>query len=84
MPREITLYRGGVSINEDQADALVFQNLHGWIDEEGQFSIEDGEIGIIGLTPVDVDISINAEALPFRIPGQLDLSVNLDHGPDRR
>jgi hypothetical protein len=76
--REIALTGGSVSFS-DQLIAIGGDSgpLTGTIDDEGFIERLEGEIGLERWRPVDVDVEIDASGLPVRIPGTLELTVNL-------
>ena len=71
--REIALTGGAIKFT----DKLVeLDRVMGWIDDEGELADISGEISLEDWRPVDVDVSVTANDLPFRIPQTLELAVN--------
>ncbi len=85
-PREVTLQYGVIDLNADTGEAC-FENFGGTIDNEGQFGVGTDSncetnptsvIGFEGLYPVDLDLSVWADNMPYRIPKTLDVTLVLD------
>lgn len=73
--REIRLSDGEISFLGDDIEFLA---IAGSIDDEGLIRDIHGDITMENLQPVSVDVSVTADALPFRIPRTLDLTVNVN------
>ncbi|MCG8424875.1 MAG: translocation/assembly module TamB domain-containing protein [Proteobacteria bacterium] len=56
---------------------IKLNNLVGTIADEGQITDLSGEITLIDWQPDSVDLTVSADSLPFRVPKQLDLTVNI-------
>ncbi|HUS65867.1 MAG TPA: translocation/assembly module TamB domain-containing protein, partial [Kofleriaceae bacterium] len=77
--REISFLGGGAQFTENliQLEDAEGKPVSGSIDNEGYLSAISGEISLVNWRPVDVDVTITAEDLPFRIPSTLELAVNV-------
>jgi autotransporter translocation and assembly factor TamB len=77
--REIAFRGGGAQFTENliELEDSEGNHLSGMIDDEGVLSDISGEISLVNWKPVDVDVTITAEDLPFRIPSTLELAVNV-------
>ncbi len=71
---ELTLNRGTVTFTDQDVE---LDGVRGWIDDEGRITDMSGVVGLENWQPVDVDVSVSATTLPFRVPDQLDLTLNL-------
>ncbi|HKE15653.1 MAG TPA: translocation/assembly module TamB domain-containing protein, partial [Kofleriaceae bacterium] len=72
--REIALTGGQVRFT----DKLVeLEGVTGWIDDEGELTDISGRITLASWRPVDLDVRITANDLPFRVPQTLELAINL-------
>jgi hypothetical protein len=72
--REIALTGGSVKFT----DKLVeLEEVAGWIDDEGELADVSGRISLVNWRPVNVDVKVTANDLPFRVPQTLELSLNL-------
>ncbi len=72
--REIALTGGLVKFT----DKLVeLEGVTGWIDDEGHLSDISGRISLANWRPVDLDVRIAANDLPFRVPQTLELALNV-------
>jgi autotransporter translocation and assembly factor TamB len=72
--REIALTGGFVRFTDQ---LIELGDVRGTVDDEGVIERLEGEISLDAWRPVDVDVSIDASALPVRIPDTLELSANL-------
>lgn len=73
--REIVLNTGEVSFTDQLVE---FISVGGTIDDAGLLTDLSGEISMEDWAPVDVDVKLSAEALPYRIPQTLELDLNID------
>lgn len=73
--RELAFNRGTVFFT----DKLVeFEDVEALIDSEALLTVATGsQLSIENWRPSDVDITVSARDLPFRIPNQLDLTLDL-------
>ncbi len=72
--REIALTGGLVKFT----DKLVeLEGVAGWIDDEGQLSDISGRVSLASWRPVNLDVRITANDLPFRVPQTLELALNV-------
>jgi hypothetical protein len=74
MRREILLDRGIVRFTDD---LIELERVGGWVDDEGYIANVSGEIGLIDGQPADIDVTITADDLPFRVPQTLELLLGL-------
>ncbi len=74
MRRELLFDRGLVRFTDDLVE---IDSVGGWVDDEGYVSDVSGEIGLSGGRPADIDVTLSAEDLPFRIPQTLELLLGL-------
>ncbi len=84
--RELTFTTGALSFTESR---VQFDNVGGLIDDEGRFIIGLGsdceeatpvrcsEVSLANWQPVEVDVTVSADGLPFRVPKTLELTLNL-------
>jgi hypothetical protein len=73
--REIALTGGQLKFTDQLVE---LEEVSGWVDDEGQLTDVTGEVSLEEWVPVDIDISVAARDLPFRIPQELELSLNVD------
>jgi autotransporter translocation and assembly factor TamB len=72
--REIALTGGMVKFT----DTLVeLEGVAGWVDDEGELTDVSGQISLVDWRPVDVDLKVTANDLPFRVPQTLELALNV-------
>lgn len=72
--RELLLKGGAIRFT----DRLVeLERLRGVVDDEGVLADVSGEISLENWQPVDVDLSVTARDLQFRVPRELELALNL-------
>lgn len=62
--------------DEDDRGNLI--PVSGWVDDEGEIAELTGEISLENWKPVDIDLSVTANDLPFRVPQTLELAVNVN------
>jgi hypothetical protein len=72
--REISLHRGIIKFTDQ---LIELERIRGRVDDEGLLTDISGEMGLRDWQPVDLDVIISAESLPFRVPQTLDLTTNL-------
>jgi hypothetical protein len=72
--REILLSGGEIAF-EDQN--IEFVQVSGSIDDSGRLLNVSGEVSLANWEPSDLDIRIDAEAIPFRIPRVLELELDV-------
>ncbi|RMH42818.1 MAG: hypothetical protein D6689_07085 [Deltaproteobacteria bacterium] len=72
--REVLLSRGEIDFDDQ---VVEFVSLGGTIDDAGQLLDLSGELSLDDWRPADVDITLAAEGLPFRIPRILELEVDV-------
>jgi hypothetical protein len=70
--REITLTTGELKFSDQ---LIELDRIGGVVDDEGRLRNVRGEISLENWRPVDVDITLSADALPFRVPQTLDLTL---------
>ena len=56
---------------------IEVKRLAGTIDDDGQITDLSGYISVTDWQPASVDVTLSADSLPFGIPSQLDLTVNV-------
>jgi hypothetical protein len=83
--RELAFFGGSLSVDETTASndrhrayELEIQDLAGSIDGEGTLRDIDGTLELTDGALTAADITLDADAIPFRIPGTLDLVINAD------
>jgi hypothetical protein len=79
--RELTLLGGTISVDTSFASGqpvyeVTLDDLAGSIDGEGSLHKIRGTIDLKGAQVADADVTLDADNLPFRIPGTLDLNVS--------
>jgi len=73
--RELILSGGSISFTQDQVN---FDDVSGSIDDEGRLSHVTGDIELVDGAPVEGDITLSADGIPFRVPRTLDLVLSAD------
>lgn len=73
--REISLTGGFLKFTDK---LIELEGVQGWVDDEGELQDVSGEISLENWKPVDVDLSVTANDLPFRVPQTLELAVNVN------
>jgi hypothetical protein len=74
MRREILIDRGIVRFTDDLVE---LERVGGWVDDEGYVADVSGEIGLLDGQLADIDVTITADDLPFRVPQTLELLLGL-------
>ncbi|HET6612979.1 MAG TPA: translocation/assembly module TamB domain-containing protein, partial [Kofleriaceae bacterium] len=72
--REIVLNQGVVRFTDQLVEV---EHLAGWVDDAGRIVDISGEISLDAWVPVDIDLSVDADDLPFRVPRTLEVTVDL-------
>lgn len=70
--REIALHGGSLKFTDK---LIELDGLRGTVDDEGQLTDVSGKITLAAWRPVDVDVVVTADDLPFRVPQTLELSL---------
>ncbi len=73
--REILLDRGSVNFTDQLVE---LEQIGGTIDDSGVLTDLSGTLSIQDWQPVGLDIRVNAQTIPFRIPRTLELDADLD------
>lgn len=73
LAREIVFYGGAIQFTEEE---IYLDDVAGSIDDDGFVDRVNGEITLEDGAPVGGDITLYAEAIPFRSPRTLDLSLS--------
>jgi hypothetical protein len=82
--RELALSDGTITVSDaggkgdHRAYLIRFEDVAGSIDGEGTLADINGSIELIDGAPTYVDVTVDADAIPFRVPRTLDLVVNAD------
>lgn len=72
--RELAFTGGAIRFTDK---LIELEELSGWVDDEGQITDVSGEVSLVDWRPIDVDVSVSARDLPFRVPGELEMTMNL-------
>ena len=70
--REIALKGGSLKFTDK---LIELDGVRGTVDDEGQLGDVSGKITLAAWRPVDVDVVVTADDLPFRVPQTLELSL---------
>jgi hypothetical protein len=82
--RELAFFGGTLSVDDNASNdrhrsyGIDIEGLAGSIDGEGTLRDIDGRIEIADGSVASADITLDADAIPFRVPGTLDLVINAD------
>ncbi|HTE51679.1 MAG TPA: translocation/assembly module TamB domain-containing protein [Kofleriaceae bacterium] len=71
--REIALTGGSLKFTDK---LIELERIAGTVDDEGQLIDVSGRISLASWRPVDVDLVVTADDLPFRVPQTLELSLS--------
>ena len=78
--REIAMTSGALRFTDKLIEFTEDEQgrpVTGWVDDEGEITELTGEISLENWKPVDIDLSVTANDLPFRVPQTLELAVNV-------
>ena len=73
--RELKFKRGEVSLDRNR---LVLAEIGGTIDDEGRFRDIDAVVRLRDWAPVDMQLAASADTVSYRIPGELELTFNIN------
>jgi hypothetical protein len=73
--REVLLDRGQIKFTDQLVE---LKGIGGTIDDSGVLSELSGEMSLDNWRPVDVDMRVTAQSLPFRIPRTLELELDVN------
>ena len=71
---EISLTEGALTFTDQ---SIGLEEVGGLIDGEGRIIAINGVVGLENWRPIDIDVTGSAQALSFRVPEQLDMTLNL-------
>ena len=73
--RELKFRGGEISLDRNR---LVLSDIDGTIDDEGRFRDIDAVVRLRNWEPVDVQLAASADSVTYRIPGELELTFNIN------
>jgi TamB, inner membrane protein subunit of TAM complex len=72
--REVRLESGELELSDD---VVEINDLAGQIGDNGRITRASGVVGLVDWEIADMDISVNADSLPLRIPNEFELTANV-------
>ena len=72
--RELTFTEGALSFTEQLVE---LEDVRGWFDDEGRITNASGKIHLRDWKPTTVDVTVSARDVPFRVPQELELALNV-------
>jgi autotransporter translocation and assembly factor TamB len=74
--RELAFTGGEIKFTDQLVE---FVRLQGNVDDEGRIRDVSGEVSLQSWEPVDIDLTLTADSLPFRVPKTLDMNLAVEN-----
>jgi len=72
--RELTMTQGAMAFTEQLVE---LEQVRGWFDDEGRITDVTGEVELRNWRPTEIDVTVSARDVPFRVPQELELALNV-------